>query len=157
MKKILLFIFLIINCACSSDDDLKNSPTTITPPLEVSDNVSIYNEDSFSKGFTLFTPTVSNKSFLINMEGYPVKEWISEHKGLIAYLDENGNLYRVFDTYNSNFSAGGSMGGIEMFDFDGNLLWQWIYSDDDKVLHHDLALLPNGNLLASVWEKKKFK
>ncbi|PZW39632.1 arylsulfotransferase ASST [Mesonia algae] len=152
MKKFILLL-LLINYSCSNDDEIKNSSIDDTP-VNLSESISIYDEDNFLSGFTLYTPTVSNKSFLINMEGHPVKEWVSEHKGLVSYLDKNGNLYRVFDTKNSNFNSGGSMGGIEMFDFEGNLVWQWIYSDDHKILHHDIALLPNGNILASVWEKK---
>jgi len=159
MKKFLL-ILLVTCLACSNDDENEtlfeesdqNPP--VYSPLEVNENVSEYNKRAFFEGFTLFTPTVSNATYLINMEGYPVKKWTSQHKGLVAYLDGNGNLFRVFDTFNQNFNAGGSMGGIEMFDFEGNLLWQWTLSTELEVLHHDIALLPNGNILASVWEKK---
>ncbi len=55
------------------------------------------------------------------------------------------------DTTNTTFNAGGKGGYIEELDWDGNLLWQWQYSDNSKVLHHDIEPLPNGNILALAW------
>jgi hypothetical protein len=41
-----------------------------------------------------------------------------------------------------------------MFSWDGELIWEWKLSDSQRILHHDVEPLPNGNLLAIGWELK---
>lgn len=148
-QKILL-IFLIAFTSCDSDDN----SIIIPEEVEISENIEVYNPESFFKGYTLFTPVTSNNTYLVNMEGFIVKKWESQHRGLAVYLSESGDLYRTYVLPNSAFSFGGRTGGIEKFDFNGNLIWDWQYSTDEYSLHHDLSILPNGNILASVWDKK---
>jgi hypothetical protein len=40
------------------------------------------------------------------------------------------------------------------FDWDGKLLWEFRYADDNVRMHHDIALLPNGNVLMIARERK---
>ena len=51
------------------------------------------------------------------------------------------------------FSGGGQGGRFQEFDFDGNLVWDFRYNET-RLPHHDVAVLPNGNILAIVWEAK---
>ena len=48
---------------------------------------------------------------------------------------------------------GGQGGVLEKFDWDGNLVWQFFYSDSARCLHHDFEVLPNGNILALAFER----
>ena len=57
-------------------------------------------------------------------------------------------------TPTTSFSVGGQGGVIEKFDWDGNLLWQYFYSDSLQSLHHDIEVMPNGNILAIAFELK---
>jgi len=43
---------------------------------------------------------------------------------------------------------------IREFDWDGNLVWEFSYSDDRHCQHHDIEPLPSGNVLILAWEKK---
>ncbi|MCP4459620.1 MAG: T9SS type A sorting domain-containing protein [Cytophagales bacterium] len=61
---------------------------------------------------------------------------------------------RTRNTNNSTFSVGGSGGGIEMIDWDGNVIWEYTISSSTECQHHDIEYLPNGNILAVVWDSK---
>ena len=55
---------------------------------------------------------------------------------------------------NQTFAEGGGSGGaIQIFSFDGELEWQYELSDTEKCLHHDIEMLPNGNILVIAWER----
>ena len=42
--------------------------------------------------------------------------------------------------------------GLREYDWDGNLVWDFEYANDKVVMHHDLEILPNGNILAISFE-----
>lgn len=105
-------------------------------------------------GYVLFSPTASTTTYLIDKCGNKVHEWISTYRpGLSCYLLEDGSLLRTGILDNPNFDEGGSGGIIEKFDWDGNLSWSYTLSDDDHCQHHDVKFLPNGNILAIVWDR----
>ena len=104
-------------------------------------------------GYTLLPVSASNSTFLINNCGEVVNTWVSEYKaGMMAYLLPDGGLMRAGRTNNSNFTAGGTGGIIERFDWEGNLNWSYLISSTTQCQHHDLAVLPNGNVLTLVWK-----
>jgi len=106
-------------------------------------------------GLTLIAPMGSKSTYLIDDLGENKHQWTSDYSpGLSAYLLENGNLLRTGADNSGYFSVGGKGGYIEEMDWDGNLIWQFQYSDADKSLHHDIERLPNGNTLALSWELK---
>jgi hypothetical protein len=46
---------------------------------------------------------------------------------------------------------------MQEWDFDGKLVWDFKYNPSGtgaRLPHHDIAMLPNGHVLAIVWEKK---
>lgn len=53
---------------------------------------------------------------------------------------------------NEAFTQGGGSGLLEEFDWDGNLVWSYVHSTDLTVSHHDVEVLPNGNVLMLVWD-----
>ena len=53
-----------------------------------------------------------------------------------------------------NFKAGGVSGYLQELSWDGELLWEWHMGDEERMLHHDIEPLPNGNILAIAWELK---
>lgn len=139
---LLFFTFIVISC--KSDDDINN-------PIELNNSVTVHEEGIFN-GYSLVSPMRSNNSYLINNEGFVVKKWESEYKSIMSYLTKEGKLVRNIILPNDEFSTGGTNGGIQIYDFNGNLEWHWLYSSNDYVLHHDLEILPNGNILAIVWD-----
>jgi hypothetical protein len=107
------------------------------------------------EGYVLFSPMRSTSTFLIDKCGEKVHEWNTStyRPGLSSYLLEDGSLIRAGILDNVNFDEGGSGGIIEKFDWDGNLVWNYTLSDNDICQHHDIAILPNGNVLAIVWDR----
>jgi len=75
--------------------------------------------------------------------------------GQSVYLLENGNLLRTCFTHNGS-TGGGEGGRLEEYDWDGNLVWELDWATDQYMSHHDIAILPNGNILMLVVEKKTY-
>ena len=104
-------------------------------------------------GYTLMPVTSSGNTYLIDNCGQVVQSWTSNYNaGMMAYLRDDGCLVRAGRTGNPNFGAGGVGGIIEMFDWDGDLKWSYLMSNDSICQHHDLALLPSGHILALAWK-----
>ncbi len=105
-------------------------------------------------GYTLFSPLASDNTYLIDNNGYLVHSWTSSyHPGLSVMLLPNGDLLRAAALINNSFSAGGSAGRIEQFDWNNNLVWSFDYNYPDSCSHHDVAYMPNGNLLMIAWDR----
>lgn len=118
-------------------------------------SVSIFDNEPF-EGYTLFTPEFTTKTLLINNDGETIHSWESNNiQGLPVYLLENGHLIRGCSSLrNSRFIAGGVTGRIEMYDWNDILIWEFDYSTNNHCLHHDIEVLPNGNILMTTWEYK---
>jgi hypothetical protein len=130
MKKYYILFFIII---------VQNTFTSF------SQTVGIINNDSGSyNGYTLLAPVRSTETYLINNCGQVINEWSSTYTaGAAVYLLENGNLLRTGKVNNSDFTFGGVGGKIELFDWDGNILWEYTYSSSTYTLHHDIFPLQN--------------
>ena len=109
--------------------------------------------DSAQEGYVLFEPTHSTKSFLINRDGQVVHEWNTNLYANQAYLLENGNIIRQEQNIDvTTFAFGGYYGKLREYDWDGNIVWEFNYADENHILHHDIEPLPNGNILAIAYE-----
>jgi Protein of unknown function (DUF1566)/Arylsulfotransferase (ASST) len=109
--------------------------------------------------YTLFAPLQSKKTYLIDAATYTIHTWQADTRpALSVYLLSNGELLRTekTGTLPSTFSGnvGGSGGVIEILDWDGNVVWSKTLATDTYLSNHDVAVLPNGNILAIVWEAK---
>ncbi|MEZ4960111.1 MAG: aryl-sulfate sulfotransferase [Saprospiraceae bacterium] len=115
--------------------------------------VGLFLNDSLSyNGYTLFAPSTYRITYLIDNCGEIVNTWESEYSpGMSVYLLENGNLLRTA-RLNGAFTGGGVGGRIELFDWEGNLLWAYNYATNAHQQHHDIEPLPNGNILVLAWE-----
>ena len=109
-------------------------------------------------GYTLFSPKHMGSTYLIDNNGQMINKWSKSQyePGQSFYLRENGNLVRCAMTRGPLSSGGGEGGRIEEYDWDGNLVWATDFSDANKMQHHDIVLLPNGNILMLVVEKKTY-
>ncbi len=117
--------------------------------------VGIFNNDSLSlNGYTLFPPANNEMTYLIDNCGFTINSWQSQFDpGMSAYLLENGNMLRAA-RINSNFNSGGTGGRIELFDWEGEIIWAYNYSSLTYHQHHDIEPLPNGNILILAWDRK---
>jgi len=106
-------------------------------------------------GYVLFAPQYSDTTYLMDKCGKLVHTWASNYMpGLDVYLLQDGSLLRTGHVANHVFDPpGGSAGGIiQRYDWNGNLLWQYILSDSMQTQNHDICYMPNGNILLAVWE-----
>lgn len=118
--------------------------------------VGLIAKDSLAfEGYTLFTPISNTTTYLIDNDGLLVHSWESGYRpGQSVYLLEDGNLIRTANVNNSTFRAGGSGGRVQLIEWDGTVAWNFLYSSCEHCQHHDVEILPNGNVLMIAWEYK---
>ena len=81
--------------------------------------------------------------------------WFTGYAAQSAYLLEDGSLLRTAQILDApRFVGGGQFGRIERLSWDGEVLWSWELATEQRLLHHDLEMLPNGNVLAIAWDAK---
>jgi arylsulfotransferase ASST len=108
-----------------------------------------------TKGYKLFAPLSSDVYYLTNNKGEVVHTWKLKYATGAAYIMDNGNLIASGrDPVSVVFAGGGQNGYLFEYDWEGNLLWEYKYSTDAHLIHHDFAVMPNGNILAIAWEAK---
>ncbi|MFT6152230.1 MAG: hypothetical protein ACJAY9_001630 [Flavobacteriales bacterium] len=108
----------------------------------ISNSIGSYN------GYTLLAPLGSTETYLINNCGQIVNQWSSTYKPAASvYLLKNGNLLRTGQITNSDVVFGGVGGKIELYGWDGTLLWEYTHSTSLVSQHHDIYPLENGNIL----------
>jgi hypothetical protein len=118
-----------------------------------------YDAEQAFDGYNLFFPHTQGTVFLLNNCGEIVNQWEDDNyrPGNTVELTEEGNIYISKGNgvlSNPDIHAGGAGEKVELRDWDNNLLWEFTYNDETKRMHHDIAILPNGNVLAIAWELK---
>ncbi|MEM7102740.1 MAG: aryl-sulfate sulfotransferase [Bacteroidota bacterium] len=102
-------------------------------------------------GYTLFAPITSTETYLIDNCGELVHSWPSQYRpSLSCYLLEDGSLLRTGRITGMN----GGSGIVERIDWDGNVTWSYSAMSTHGRQHHDIELLPNGNILLIVWDER---
>jgi hypothetical protein len=109
--------------------------------------------EAATPGYTLFAPLRSYSTYLVDLDGQVVHQWRHDAPpGQSVYLLDNGHLLRCERADNDVFSAGGEGGRIREYDWEGQVVWEYLCSDKNRRHHHDIEPLPNGNLLLIAWE-----
>ena len=102
----------------------------------------------------------SQRTFLLDNKGEVVHEWYTKDRhpeATVAYLQPDGSLLKTTCEYNWTEMDGkfpiGSNGKISLIAPDSSVIWQWHYFHEGKeCLHHDIEMMPNGNVLAICYE-----
>ena len=117
--------------------------------------VTYFKRELAEDHYILVNDAMDNRVYLMDKNGDLVYEWpLGERKiGNDVVLLEDGTLLAALQAEGSTISFGGSGGKIQIIDKEGNALWDFTYSNSDHRLHHDVELLPNGNVLGIAWEK----
>lgn len=157
------FLFLIVACflsSCESDsgNDILNpneNPDTLIE-AEKAGTVEFFNEDKVSPGVILVNDASGNRVYLMNKgESEILNEWeLPSGIGNDAELLENGNLLVALTDPDPAYNFGGFGGRIAIISPSNKILWDYKYSDEINLAHHDLEMLPNGNILFIAWEKR---
>ncbi len=131
-------------------------PDGIPEPIDHGPRGLTMSTPQAAPGYVVFNPLLSLTTYMVDLEGNVVHSWDSEYQsGGGAYLLDNGHLLRGGQQPDPPvFSGGGQAGRIQELTWDGELVWDFAYSDETHLLHHDMAVIPNGNILAIAWEAK---
>ena len=108
-------------------------------------------------GYTLYSPLDGAGSYLINNNGRVIHFWDADYRSNISYLQNDGSLIRTtsFGNWgNHHFFGGGAGYSVQELSWDGEVTWEFVYSSEDHLMHHDIEPLPNGNVLLIAWELK---
>lgn len=110
-------------------------------------------------GYNLYYPSSQGTVWLLDNCGRIVHQWADTltNPGNSAYLLENGQMMRTGKangTTNPTFPGGGGGQFVELKDANNNVLWHYEYSSLNYRMHHDLAYMPNGNVLIVAWEMR---
>lgn len=141
----------------------QDPPPAEAPAAEIDTRGLVRREAGSFEGYTLLAPFSYDAMVLVDMAGEIVHQW--DLPGTESAIPlANGNLLRWGLTPECIASMGGEesdrrfqgpgVGGglIEEVDWDGNVLWRFVLDEDQELLHHDIALLPSGNVLFLAWE-----
>ena len=101
----------------------------------------LYWQSSSSEGYSLFSPQINNKVYLIDNCGQKINEWtFTGVPSQTCHILPSGNLLRAGFDY------------IEIRDWDNNVVWNHDKNAHNFSQHHDIHPLPNGNVLCLVFD-----
>lgn len=113
--------------------------------------------EGLEPGYILYSPPASASVYLMNRKGEFVHEWKGTYEIASPYLNDDGSIISlVMDLDFPVFNEGGEAGRIQKISWDSKILWDFEYANEEHHAHHDIAQLPNGNVLAIAWEAKSY-
>ena len=147
MKAVAPLLLFAAVTACSAGED--RGP--VAPPARDG-----FQPNSAWPGFLLVSPLKSSSAFLLDMGGETVHRWDTVGEpGNSVYLTDRGTIYRCLRVEEGTHFRGGGIGGrVQELAPDGTVLWDYSFADDERQHHHDIELLPNGNLLLIAWDRR---
>jgi hypothetical protein len=127
----------------------------VAVPLSSSESVdqSMRNTLQTIDGQILFAPMDSSTTYLIDRNGTVTHTWSSSFLPgeAVCWLGD-GTILRSIKVGGSG--SGGSGGGVQEMQWDGTVIWDYRCNTDGNLSHHDIKVLPNGDVLLIVWQYK---
>jgi len=115
----------------------------------------IHTSDDLAPGYVMFAVTNSPLMYLVSRQGEVVHQWKGNYGVMGAYLGDDGSLIQMaFDPDFPVFAGGGEAGRLQKVTWEGKIVWDFEYANEEHHIHHDMAVLANGNILAIAWEAK---
>ena len=140
----------------SSVEGNEETPTeSSTTTIGELGTVTFYNEELSEDEYILVNDAAANSVYLMDKNADLIYEWPLGDRiiGNDVILLNDGTLLASLESDNPDFQFGGQGGIIQIIDKNGQALWNFEYSNTEHRSHHDVELLPNGNVLAIAWEK----
>ncbi len=153
MKKQYLLFFLgsiLVNCTNTQNKKAEKIIPFLTDAIEV------YNVNLISEKSLVFAVEGGGKSaYLLDKAGNKKYQWTFDSSlGNDVKMLPNGQLLGMFKTDSAAFKFAGGYGGyIRIINPDNSIAWEYKYSDDNYLSHHEAIMLPNGNVVFLAWEK----
>ena len=103
---------------------------------------------------------LAKDAYIIDSDGTILHQWnnsnITSPETAPGYLTPDGYFLRGIESPfapNGGFTVG-RWGTVQLVDWNGNVLWQYDGCiDSTECLHHDLELMPNGNILVTAFHR----
>lgn len=106
---------------------------------------------------TFYNVLNSPTARLIDINGSLVNFWQCTQlpsASMPYLLLPDSTVLRAQRVLNPPMNGAGAGGHIQLFDWDGAVLWEYIYSSTNHQQHHDIQPMPNGNVLLIAWDRK---
>jgi hypothetical protein len=106
-------------------------------------------------GLVIHNPVYLRTVSLIDTNGQTVNSWsCTTTPGYTVYLMRDSTIWRP-GAYAGASMRGGVYGGqIEQYDWDGNVIRSFLWSDANHQQHHDIHPMENGHILLLAWARK---
>lgn len=150
MSRILLIVLTL----------LLTAHTLLTDPEPNTVGLLYIDQSQVAPGYNLVYPHNQPDVFLFDQCGQIVHSWTDTadyRPGNTAYILPNGDLVKTKrhnNSINDPIWAGGGGAIVEIRDWDNALKARYELNNTEYRLHHDIAPMPNGNVLMVLWEKK---
>ena len=106
------------------------------------------------EGQILYAPMYQTTTYLKESSGNINHTWPSSYMpGVMARWLGDGAILRSIRV-GVGPGGGGAGGGVQKILWDGTVVWDFRYNTNGRLTHHDLKVLPNGNVLLIAWETK---
>ncbi|TVZ16833.1 aryl-sulfate sulfotransferase [Maribacter sp. MAR_2009_72] len=149
--------------SCTNADEIAfdiNNPTLpeVEEDLNIDENftpigtVEIFNETKIDSNYILVNDASANRVYIMNKKAKLLHEWnLTNNIGNDVFLMTNGKLLASLESDEPKIPLGGKGGKIQIIEPDNTPSWEYIYSTENGETHHDVEMLPNGNIIAMVW------
>ena len=107
--------------------------------------------------YTLYGVMNNNVITLIDTNSTVVHTWTmpaTSKTGYSTYMIPGGTLVRTVSRTGNSFTGGPICGEVQKIDWNGNVIWDYVYSTTQYCTHHDICPMPNGNVLLIAYERK---
>ena len=115
--------------------------------------LDVFSQSEFD-GYVLYNRQNQNTTYLVDKEGDVAYSWNCDLPcNYTVLLKNNGNIVRGAKNPNNSLGGAAEAGRVQEIAPDGSIVWEFTYSDNTNLSHHDITLV-NDNVLLTAWEVK---
>ncbi|HRD52529.1 MAG TPA: aryl-sulfate sulfotransferase [Flavobacteriales bacterium] len=106
-------------------------------------------------GYALYNSANSTTARLINAQQNIAYTWTCPtNYSYSMAMKPNGNIVRTAVNTGNQINTAAVSGKVQELNPQGQVVWEFVYSTADYVTHHDICLMPNGNVLLLAYVKR---
>lgn len=121
---------------------------------DLAEEIDIYEHKEVDKSPVFMIENGGKEAYLKDKTGKLLNSWSFESKlGNELKLIDQERVFGMFKPDQVEFSFGGYGGILREFNVNNDIIWEYEVNTSKELLHHDFQIMPNGNILALVWEK----
>jgi hypothetical protein len=121
---------------------------------DLAEEIDIYEHKEVDTSPVFMIENGGKEAYLKDKTGKLLNSWSFESKlGNELKLIDQERVFGMFKPDQVEFSFGGYGGILREFNVNNDIIWEYEVNTSKELLHHDFQIMPNGNILALVWEK----